>query len=185
MAPTTSIPRFLLPQRGLIWGKAALRCQTIRHASGRVKPAKKASKPIVLEKPTKFNPPSHPSRRYKEPRQYPGPNLSEEEAARMKTKKYPSMLPPEGSFMRWFLTNKSVHIYISLVCPAPSLMNMVDPFANSIKGHTYNTRLYSLDDKLQTQFPLQPHAAPGHPVPAPPYRLHADVHGGAETHHGI
>jgi hypothetical protein len=45
---------------------------------------------------------------------YPGPALSEEEAARQKTKKYPNMLPPEGTFMYWFLNNRSIHIYITL-----------------------------------------------------------------------
>jgi hypothetical protein len=123
MASATAIPRFLLPQRGHIWGKSL---QTIRFASTKAKPAnpakpaKKASKPIaskplVLEKPTKFNPPSHPQRKWTAPKQYPGPQLSEEEAARMGSKKYPNMMPPEGTFMHWFVKNKSVHLYITLV----------------------------------------------------------------------
>jgi hypothetical protein len=119
MPPTTAVPCFLLPQRGLIWGKSSTTFQTIRYASGgaaKAKPAKKASKPIVLEKPAKFNPPSHPARKWKEPRQYPGPQLSEEEAERIKSKKYPNMMPPEGTFMHWFVKNKSVHLYITLVC---------------------------------------------------------------------
>ncbi|MCJ1381531.1 hypothetical protein MMC17_004642 [Xylographa soralifera] len=72
-------------------------------------------KPRVLEKPAKFNPPSHPARRNRPPpRQFPGPPLSEPELDAQRTKQYPNMFPPEGSFMRWFLTNRSIHIWITL-----------------------------------------------------------------------
>ncbi|TVY57390.1 hypothetical protein LCER1_G000829 [Lachnellula cervina] len=114
MSATTSIPRFLLPQRGLIWTKSSTSFQTIRYASAKAKPAKKGPKQIVLEKPAKFNPPSHPAKKWKEPRQYPGPKLSEEEAASLKHKQYPNMMPPKGTFMHWFVNNKSIHLYITL-----------------------------------------------------------------------
>ncbi|TVY29729.1 hypothetical protein LHYA1_G000953 [Lachnellula hyalina] len=116
MPPTTSIPRFLLPKRGLIWSKSSATFQIIRHASkaAKGKPAKKAPQPILLEKPAKFNPPSHPARKWTAPRQYPGRNLSKEEEATMKTKQYPKMMPPPGTFMHWFLHNKSIHLYITL-----------------------------------------------------------------------
>jgi hypothetical protein len=26
------------------------------------------------------------------------------------------MMPPEGTFLHWFLTNKAIHMYIALVC---------------------------------------------------------------------
>ncbi|KAF4634985.1 hypothetical protein G7Y89_g3118 [Cudoniella acicularis] len=115
MPPSTAavIPRFLLPQKGAIWRQSTSRLQTIRHASS-AKPVPKKSKPLVLEKPAKFTPPSHPARRFKEPPRYPGPKLSSEEESTMKTKKYPHMMPPEGTFMHWFVTNKSVHLYITL-----------------------------------------------------------------------
>lgn len=116
MSATTSIPRFLLTQRGLIWTKSSTSFQTIRYASAKAKPAKKGPKQIVLEKPAKFNPPSHPAKKWKEPRQYPGPKLSEEEAASLKHKQYPNMMPPKGTFMHWFVNNKSIHLYITLVC---------------------------------------------------------------------
>ncbi|PBP21330.1 hypothetical protein BUE80_DR007907 [Diplocarpon rosae] len=125
MPPTSPIPRFLLPQRGAIWrtgisipSSASL---SIRHASkassrapkntNNVKPA---VKPLVLEKPTKFNPPSHGARLRKEAPRYPGPRLSAEEATLQKTKKYPNMMPPEGSFLYWFINNRSIHLFISL-----------------------------------------------------------------------
>jgi hypothetical protein len=121
MSLTAPIPRFLLPQRGLIW-RARLPTpsrtpQAIRHASK--KAPKKNPKPLVLEKPTKFNPPSHGSRLPRAAPRYAGPQLSAQEQAAQKTKKYPTMMPPEGSFMHWFLTNRSIHMYIALVRPPP------------------------------------------------------------------
>ena len=110
-----TIPRFLLPSgRHYLrsWSTTkALYLNTIllqRHASS-------SSKPRVLEKPSKFNPPSHPSRLRSKPRVYPGPPLSEQEKQRQKTKQYPHMMPPEGTFMNWFLRDKSIHVWISMV----------------------------------------------------------------------
>ncbi|KAI9820587.1 MAG: hypothetical protein M1827_004956 [Pycnora praestabilis] len=106
------IPRFLLP-RGLLHHtqKSPPAPLFIRHAATRTSP----SKPRVLEKPAKFNPPSHPARLNKKtPKSFPGPPLSFQEMEAQKTKQYPHMMPPEGSFMHWFLTNKSIHVYITL-----------------------------------------------------------------------
>ncbi|KAH7356819.1 hypothetical protein BKA65DRAFT_495509 [Rhexocercosporidium sp. MPI-PUGE-AT-0058] len=123
MPPTTSIPRFLLPQRGSIWrarlSNPSSTALTIRHASKASKASSKATpkqpiKPFVLEKPTKFNPPSHGARLRKEAPRYPGPKLSEEEAAAQRTKKYPNMMPPDGTFMHWFVNNRAIHLYITL-----------------------------------------------------------------------
>ena len=84
---------------------------SLRHASTTPPPP---PKPRVLEKPERFNPPSHPSRRIR-PRQYPGPPLSEHERQAQKVRRYPHMMPPEGSFMHWFLTNRVLHTWITLV----------------------------------------------------------------------
>lgn len=116
MPPSTTIPRFLLPQGGAIWRTRIPQPNTasvfIRNAS---KSSKKSSKPLVLEKPTKFNPPSHGARRRTEAPRYPGPQLSVEEKAKQATKKYPNMMPPEGSFMHWFLHNRAIHMWITMV----------------------------------------------------------------------
>lgn len=32
----------------------------------------------------------------------------------MRTKKYPNMMSPEGSFMHWFLTNRYIHLWITM-----------------------------------------------------------------------
>ena len=68
----------------------------------------------ILEKPTRFNPPSHPSRRVK-PRVYPGPRLSDEEIHRQKTKRYPNMMPPEGTLWHSILHDRKLHAWITLV----------------------------------------------------------------------
>ncbi|KAL8738644.1 MAG: hypothetical protein Q9181_000590 [Wetmoreana brouardii] len=119
---SASVPRFLLPRGCLVptqvrqfWGatrneqpKALQR----RNASTTPDP----SKPRVLEKPAKFYPPSHPQRLVKRttPRQYPGPRLSEAQKEVQKTKKYPHMMPAEGTFMFWFLNSRMLHTCITL-----------------------------------------------------------------------
>ena len=119
MPPTTSIPRFLLPQKSAMWRTRlsipASTSLTIRNASNQKKNSNSKSKPFVLEKPSKFTPPSHPARLRKQGPRYPGPQLSDEEIARQTTKKYPNMMPPEGSFMHWFMNNKTIHMWITLV----------------------------------------------------------------------
>ncbi|KAG9235476.1 hypothetical protein BJ875DRAFT_270574 [Amylocarpus encephaloides] len=126
MPPTTqtfgTVPRFLLPRRGSIWQRPQVRNITFKpKPKASRQPPKtteksqaQSTKPLVLEKPAKFNPPSHGQRRVKAGPRYPGPSLSEEQIHRQKTKKYPTMMPPEGSFMRWFLTNRSIHMYITM-----------------------------------------------------------------------
>src|ERR1700712_5977641 len=103
MSPTF-IPRFLLPQGGAIWrtrlSTPSTASVTIRNASKKhtPKPAPKGpSKPLVLEKPTKFNPPSHGQRLKTGPTNYPGPQLSDLHRAANKNKKYPNMMPPDGT----------------------------------------------------------------------------------------
>lgn len=105
---------------------------TLRHAST-TKPS--PSKPIVLEKPARFNPPSHPARRNRPPpRSYPGPPPSAREREERKTKRYPHMMPPQGTFMHWFLTNRSIHIWITMVkyplSPPPFLLPSRRPTDN-------------------------------------------------------
>jgi len=96
------------PANTLVWHVSPL--VSSRHASTELPP-----KTIVLEKPDKFRPPSHPQRLNKRPpRQYPGPPLSEPEREAQKTRRYPHMFPNEGTTLHWFLTNKWIHMWISL-----------------------------------------------------------------------
>ncbi|KAH0290722.1 hypothetical protein KCU62_g3456, partial [Aureobasidium sp. EXF-3399] len=83
------------------------------------RPASSSSKPVpkgrLLEKPTRFNPPSHPARLPRRNRQpaFSVP-LSAKEKAQQKTKQYPHMMPPEGTFFHWFLTNRTIHVWITM-----------------------------------------------------------------------
>ncbi|KAF1989473.1 hypothetical protein K402DRAFT_297775, partial [Aulographum hederae CBS 113979] len=72
-------------------------------------------KPIVLEQPAKFTPPSHGRAlpKKKRPMQY-GPKIGEEEREAMKGKQYPHMMPPEGTVMHRVLTSRGLHLWVSL-----------------------------------------------------------------------
>lgn len=73
------------------------------------------SKPILLDKPSKYNAPSHPTRHNKKsPRQY-GPSLTAKEKEAQSKKRYPYMFPPEGTFLHWFLRDRFIHVWIILV----------------------------------------------------------------------
>lgn len=79
-----------------------------------------SSKPIVLEKPERYNPPSHPARlerlgSRRSPINYPGPPLSESQQKMQKIKQYPNSFPPEGTWRYWFLTTRWIHIGIVMV----------------------------------------------------------------------
>ncbi|KAF2813355.1 uncharacterized protein BDZ99DRAFT_460608 [Mytilinidion resinicola] len=113
MASSTSIPRILLPRAQLLRPHTRLFRPTLllsaRHAS-----SKDATKPIVLEKPEKFNPPSHGRRLPKaKPKSY-GPELTATQKEMMARKKYPHMMPPKNSFLYKFLHDRWIHTWISL-----------------------------------------------------------------------
>ena len=106
--------RLLAPRASLAFHSKQLQHRllipSVRYASSVPPP-----KPRVLEKPDRFNPPSHGARIRSKPKYY-GPDLSQHEQQTQKTKQYPHMMPPEGSFMHWFLTDRTIHLYITLVC---------------------------------------------------------------------
>ncbi|CAD0097885.1 unnamed protein product [Aureobasidium mustum] len=83
------------------------------------RPASTSSKPVpkgrLLEKPTRFNPPSHPARLPRRNRQpaFQVP-LSAKEKEQQRKKQYPHMMPPEGTFFHWFLTNRTIHVWITM-----------------------------------------------------------------------
>ncbi|TLS25357.1 hypothetical protein PpBr36_07175 [Pyricularia pennisetigena] len=71
----------------------------------------------VLEKPEKFNPPSHgarlPKKGYAPPRTYGG-DLSAEQIKIQNTKDYPGMPPPQGSMAHRIIHNRRLHAFISI-----------------------------------------------------------------------
>ena len=137
------IPRFLLP-RGYIPPYPQLpklvnppqtayrKLPSYRNASA------STSKPRVLEKPTRFNPPSHGKRLKQEvPRNYV-PQLTVEQKAEQETKKYPNTMPARGTWMFWFLTTPSIHTFITLVRSQSSYNIHCWEIYSSSQGTTLN-----------------------------------------------
>lgn len=133
MATLQSIPRFLLPRGTQLLGRQprALRPlsspTSLRHASisakglseefRRRREAQQSKGTPVIPQPDKYRPPSHSKKapnRNLENKVY-GPPISEEDRKRMATKKYPNMMSPEGTFSHWFLHNKAIHLWITMV----------------------------------------------------------------------
>ncbi|KAL9636292.1 MAG: hypothetical protein Q9204_002314 [Flavoplaca sp. TL-2023a] len=148
---SVAIPRYLLPglEVPCKWNPRLL-SSALRHRGILCRNATTgtaSSKPRVLEKPAKFYPPSHPQRLTKRtmPRQYPGPPLSQAQREEQKVKKYPHMMPAEGTFMFWFLNSRMLHMGICLsVLLSLSVFVFVEnfhrstPFADKLPpGHDF------------------------------------------------
>ncbi|KAL6412811.1 hypothetical protein AUP68_04019 [Ilyonectria robusta] len=123
MASRTIIPRFLLPLQGPLWRGVRIPLSQnvhIRFASSSSKASSPNSpsspaKPIVLEKPARFNPPSHGSRlkRNHVPRHY-GPELTPGERLAQSQRNYPGMMAPEGTWAHWFWHSRLLHTMITM-----------------------------------------------------------------------
>ncbi|KAK6197737.1 hypothetical protein LQW54_010641 [Pestalotiopsis sp. IQ-011] len=73
------------------------------------------SKPLVLEKPERFNPPSHGARLPRStPRHQYGGAPTAEEIQAQKTKDYPGLPPPPTTWSHWFINNRHIHMFITL-----------------------------------------------------------------------
>lgn len=132
---SSAIPRFLLPQSGRIWRRANLGIHNrrqisadpvlriVRYASASSKGAKEPGKPIVLEQPARFNPPSHGARLPRKDRpqqQHYGGSLSSEEVSSQRRREYPGMMAPQGTWAHWFWNSQGLHMSITLVSiPGP------------------------------------------------------------------
>lgn len=128
-----SIPRSLLPRRAHVlsptrFTPALLPSTASRHASNarqlsaefeRRRAAAASTKQHVIPQPDKYRPPSHsrtlPRRADAGTGNVYGPKLSDEDKKRMATKKYPNMMSPEGTFSHWFLNNRAIHTWITMV----------------------------------------------------------------------
>lgn len=123
----SSIPRFLLPRRGPMWQtqlasasrQAPARSMTTtaaRHA--KTQPPNAGN---ILEKPAKFNPPSHGARLPRRtgtanvpPSQHYGGDLSAAEQAAQRTRQYPGMMAPPGTWAHWFWTSRLFHMTLTM-----------------------------------------------------------------------
>ncbi|KAI1093430.1 hypothetical protein F5B19DRAFT_134554 [Rostrohypoxylon terebratum] len=72
------------------------------------------SKPLVLEKPERFNPPSHGSRLPRSTPRHYGGELSETEFKAQTARQYPGLPPPQNTWAHWFLTHRGIHLFITL-----------------------------------------------------------------------
>ncbi|KAG6003891.1 hypothetical protein E4U43_000830 [Claviceps pusilla] len=122
MALRTIIPRFLLPLQGPLWRGVHIPLSQnvlVRFASSSSSSSSHSGahgqKPIVLEKPTKFTPPSHGSRlkRNAVPRHY-GPELTASEMAAQNRRDYPGLMAPEGTWSHWFWHSRLLHTFITM-----------------------------------------------------------------------
>lgn len=136
MASLHSIPRFLLPWQPLLLRHSRFTqsfllpaSTSVRYASNarqlsaefeRRRAAAASTKQHVIPQPDKYRPPSHgrtlPRRSDPGVGKVYGPKLSEEDRKRMAMKKYPNMMSPEGTFSHWFLNNRVIHVWITMVC---------------------------------------------------------------------
>ena len=85
----------------------------------------------LLAKPMRYNPPSHPStvKRAKSTPRYYGPELTREQKAAQEEKWYPNMMPPEGTFLHWFLSDRGLHLWITMVSIA--ILHQMDPLLST------------------------------------------------------
>lgn len=134
---TAAIPRFLLPQTGLIWRRVASPSESAS-ISRRIVVRFASSKPNnpsgarVLAKPERFNPPSHGSRLPKKtpPRHYGG-ELSTDEVQAQMQREYPGMMAPPGTRAHWFIHSRWIHVVITVVRPLPLLQSLSPPIPSS------------------------------------------------------
>ncbi|KAF2869994.1 hypothetical protein BDV95DRAFT_678170 [Massariosphaeria phaeospora] len=126
-----SIPRFLLPRAYHLLRPQArplLPNTLLRHASSQPKTNSRHPKSLseqlrrrqaaapVIPQPDKYRPPSHGNatpRSESGQRSY-GPALTAEDRERMRKKKYPNMMSPEGTFSHWFLNNRGIHAWFMM-----------------------------------------------------------------------
>lgn len=98
---------------------ATRRLPVVRYASSS-STSDKPNKTRILEKPAKFNPPSHGSRLPKSgarPRQqHYGGDLSDVEVKVQNTKDYPGLMAPVGSLAYRMWHSKALHLCITMVC---------------------------------------------------------------------
>ncbi|KYK54192.1 hypothetical protein DCS_06149 [Drechmeria coniospora] len=113
MASKAVIPRFLLPLQGPLW--RGVRIPLSQNIRIRFASTDKVQKPMVLEKPAKFNPPSHGSRLKKQsmPKHY-GPDLTAAELAAQHKRDYPGLMAPQGSWSHWFWHSRLLHTFITM-----------------------------------------------------------------------
>lgn len=129
MASPHPLPRFLLRAARLTPSLAPT--TTTRSVSSarqlsaefeRRRAAAAGTKHKVMPQPDAYRPPSHGKTVRRADAglgNVYGPKLSEADRKKMAAKKYPNMMSPEGTFSHWFLNNRVIHLWITMVPSHP------------------------------------------------------------------
>ncbi|KAI0439777.1 hypothetical protein F4803DRAFT_25844 [Xylaria telfairii] len=88
--------------------------QAVAPKPAAVPPAADPSKPIVLEKPERFNPPSHGSRLPRSTPRHYGGSMTAEEVQAQSQRTYPGLPPPPNTWSHWFINSRGIHMFITL-----------------------------------------------------------------------
>ena len=122
----------LLPLQGPLWRGVRIPLSQnilVRFAShdsggGSSSSSSKPHRPVVLERPARFNPPSHGSRakRASAPKHY-GPELTAAEVAAQRERHYPGLMAPPGTWAHWFWHSRLLHTFITMVLPALAFLS--------------------------------------------------------------
>ncbi|KAI0541659.1 hypothetical protein GGR58DRAFT_410793 [Xylaria digitata] len=116
-APTATIPQKPATPRTAPTTPAAPAGEPVVQAVAPKSPATPAvdpSKPIVLEKPERFNPPSHGSRLPRSTLRHYGGSMTAEEVQAQSQRTYPGLPPPPNTWSHWFINNRGIHMFITL-----------------------------------------------------------------------
>ncbi|KAK0635145.1 hypothetical protein B0T17DRAFT_515457, partial [Bombardia bombarda] len=72
--------------------------------------------PLVLEKPERFNPPSHGTRlpQHKATPRHYGGDLTKEEMSQQRVREYPGLEPPPGTWSNWLLNQRWIHLTLTM-----------------------------------------------------------------------
>ncbi|KAI0187166.1 hypothetical protein EV127DRAFT_151035 [Xylaria flabelliformis] len=125
-AVKTSAPKAAAPQKATTPAKPAASTTTPTPAASEpvvqavapkpaaAPPAADPSKPIVLEKPERFNPPSHGSRLPRSTPRHYGGSLTAEEVQAQNQRTYPGLPPPPNTWSHRFINSRGIHMFITL-----------------------------------------------------------------------
>lgn len=113
---------------------------------------------MVIEKPARFNPPSHGARlpRKNRPQQlHYGGALSGEDVAAQRKRDYPGLPPPRNSWAHWFFNSKILHLGITMVSCAtrvPTLFYLLH--AKPWQGTLVSLALYTAAENFKANTPF-------------------------------
>ncbi|KAI0859289.1 hypothetical protein F4860DRAFT_269033 [Xylaria cubensis] len=121
-AAKTSAPKAAAPQKATTPAKHAAPTpaasetivQAVAPKPAAAPPAADPSKPIVLEKPERFNPPSHGSRLPRSTPRHYGGSLTAEEVQAQNQRTYPGLPPPPNTWSHRFINSRGIHMFITL-----------------------------------------------------------------------